>query len=141
MSKPVFEDLLTFSNGRRNRKSYFLISIVYAIPMLILSIFGTILDQTGTSLDQIANNGNRNEFIGEMFMIISAFYLFLSIISLILTVLYFAIMSQRCRDINWSGWCALIGLVPIINLIFGLFLFFKKGTPGENQYGQDWLVT
>ena len=134
MSKPVFEDLLTFSNGRRNRKSYFLINIVYAIPMLILSIFGT-------SLDQMASNGNRNEFTGEMLMIISAFYLVLSIISLILVVLYFAIVSQRCRDINWSGWCALIGLVPIINLIFGLFLFFKKGTPGENQYGQDWLVT
>ena len=38
---------------------------------------------------------------------------------------------QRCHDMNWSGWAALLAVVPLVGLIFWLVV----GTPGDNRYG------
>ena len=125
MSKPLFEDLLTFHKGRRNRKSYLLINAVYAILMLPLFIFEK-------AIDKAASNGNMGDISGQTFIILAMLYF-------VLVVLYFAVMTQRCRDLDWSGWWVLISFIPIVHLIFSLLLFFKRGTTGENRYGQDWL--
>ena len=36
-----------------------------------------------------------------------------------------------------SGWYYFISLVPIANLVLGLYLIFQNGTPGPNKYGED----
>ena len=38
---------------------------------------------------------------------------------------------QRAHDMDWSGWMALIALIPLVGLIW----IFKGGTPGENRFG------
>jgi uncharacterized membrane protein YhaH (DUF805 family) len=53
-------------------------------------------------------------------------------ISFIVTIIFFI---RRLHDINMSGWWALLIVLPIVNLIFGLFVLVKKGTEGPNSYG------
>ena len=47
--------------------------------------------------------------------------------------LVFAVLKaiQRSHDMDWSGWTALLALVPLVGLIW----IFKGGTPGSNRYG------
>jgi len=44
---------------------------------------------------------------------------------------------RRLHDINMSGWLVLLSLIPFVDAIFQLFLLFKKGTDGDNDYGPD----
>lgn len=41
----------------------------------------------------------------------------------------------RCHDIGWSGWFALIALVPIVGLVLSLILLFFPGNPTTNAFG------
>ena len=45
--------------------------------------------------------------------------------------------TKRLHDVEASGWYQLILLVPYINLGM-LILFFAKGTPGPNKYGDQY---
>ena len=38
---------------------------------------------------------------------------------------------QRSHDMDWSGWTALLALIPFV----GLLWIFKAGTPGANRFG------
>ncbi|HEY0587794.1 MAG TPA: DUF805 domain-containing protein [Pseudoduganella sp.] len=59
--------------------------------------------------------------------------------SVIAYILYFvAILSQvrrRLHDLNKSGWMGLLLFVPLVNIIFGLWLLFGRGDEGANEYG------
>jgi uncharacterized membrane protein YhaH (DUF805 family) len=44
---------------------------------------------------------------------------------------------KRLHDFNRSGWYYFLVLVPIVNIILWLLLFFKPGTAGANDYGAD----
>ena len=43
---------------------------------------------------------------------------------------------KRLHDTNTTGWCSLIGLIPIVGVVY-LFVIcrFVKGTEGDNYYG------
>lgn len=43
---------------------------------------------------------------------------------------------KRLHDLNQSGWLWLLGLIPIVNFFFGIYLLFGKGTDGANDYGE-----
>lgn len=57
--------------------------------------------------------------------------------SMLTSLLCLAVLSQRCHDIGWIGWCAFLIFVPLLNTIFWLALFFIPGTRGPNRYGPD----
>lgn len=40
-------------------------------------------------------------------------------------------LVQRTHDMGWTGWAALLTLIPFVALIW----FVKAGTPGANAYG------
>lgn len=80
------------------------------------------------------------------------FSLFGAIASLILGLIYdpltwlwsiavfipsLAILVRRLHDINKSGWCALLFLIPIVNLVLIFVWLCKAGNTGANQYGED----
>ena len=44
---------------------------------------------------------------------------------------------RRCHDINLSGWHSIMLFIPVVNLIFLLMNFTKKGIDGENAYGKN----
>lgn len=49
----------------------------------------------------------------------------------LIVILSFMLTIQRCHDFDTSGWLSLLGLVPLVNLIF----WFIPGTAGPNRYG------
>lgn len=42
---------------------------------------------------------------------------------------------KRLHDLDKTGWLYLLGLVPIVNFFFWIYLIAWKGTPGDNRYG------
>jgi uncharacterized membrane protein YhaH (DUF805 family) len=49
---------------------------------------------------------------------------------LALAVSGWAVSGQRCRDFGWTGWAALITIVPYVGWIFAIALLFIPGTDG-----------
>ncbi|SMF62855.1 Uncharacterized membrane protein YhaH, DUF805 family [Alteromonadaceae bacterium Bs31] len=50
-------------------------------------------------------------------------------------VIFVALMRRRINDLDKSGWLLLLLLVPLVNLIFGLYMIFAPGTKGVNRFG------
>ena len=44
---------------------------------------------------------------------------------------------KRLHDLGHSGWWVLLFIVPLINILLLLYLFFFRGQMGGNQYGPD----
>ena len=115
MSKPVFEDLFTFS-GRRNRQSFILFQVAsLAIFFLGLGII--------TALS----------FAAPPVAPILAFIGFAGLIAI--AVANWAAASQRVRDFGQSGAWALILLIPYVGFAFSIALWVVPSTEGENKYG------
>jgi len=60
-----------------------------------------------------------------------------NIIIILTPIAVFFPVIKRLHDINKSGVFAFLMFFPVLNLILGLVLLFKKGTNGVNQYGDD----
>ena len=67
---------------------------------------------------------------------ISIFGLF-SLLSIPITVSSYLLMIRRLHDVGLSGYFILLAFIPVICLGLLLYLLFKKGTEGDNQYGSD----
>lgn len=118
MSKPVFEDLFTFS-GRRNRKSY----LLYA-----LAVFGFWILLAMLLVIPAANNSDAG--VGIMGII--------AILLLIPTVVSsWAVGGQRCRDFGWTAWAVLLTAIPYLGIVFAIAMMVIPGSAGDNRYGPD----
>jgi uncharacterized membrane protein YhaH (DUF805 family) len=62
-------------------------------------------------------------------------YMILIIIIPLYMIQYFPLAVRRLHDFNVSGWFVLISFVPFGQLLI-LWLMFKKGTEGSNDYGE-----
>lgn len=63
------------------------------------------------------------------------------LIFVMIAIIYsLSLMTRRFHYINRSGWWSIAGLIPLLNVIAGLILLFKKGTVGDNKYGEDPLA-
>ena len=47
----------------------------------------------------------------------------------------FVLAKRRLNDLNQSGWLSLLLLIPLVNLIIGLWLVFAPGKKQQNSYG------
>lgn len=59
------------------------------------------------------------------------------IFTCVIAILYIFFIIQtikRLHDLNFSGWWALLVLVPVVNLFAGAWTLVKKGTTGKNKY-------
>ena len=123
IGKPVFEDLFTFS-GRRNRKSYILLQLLFILIFVI--IFFTI-DVIGI------------EIVSFVILLFTNFC-------------NYVVTAQRFRDIGWSGKSCLLflpchifflfapvfaSIIVIAGLMGGVALMCIPGKVGENKYGPD----
>ena len=117
MSKPLTEDLLSFS-GRRNRKSYILASLLIMAVMVVVWCVAVAVSY--------ASDGYIAIFIAGL-------------ISIPAVIAGWALGSQRCRDFGWTGWAMLITIIPYVGWIFVIAIMFIPGNQGPNRYGPDML--
>lgn len=108
--------------GRLNRKTYFF----RVVPLnVVVTIFTEIL----VELDEIPYDeiGTGTEF------------LIYGMIFLMLPMVISCYMNgiRRLHDMDKSGWLILVMFIPMINIIFNLYLILKRGTLGANRYGSD----
>jgi uncharacterized membrane protein YhaH (DUF805 family) len=65
--------------------------------------------------------------------IVTMIIMIVAYIMLLVTSLF--IMVKRMHDVNRSGWMLLLLLIPLVNIILGLYMLFAPGTDGDNKYG------
>ncbi|OGA78403.1 MAG: hypothetical protein A3G81_05095 [Betaproteobacteria bacterium RIFCSPLOWO2_12_FULL_65_14] len=99
-----YQPVKVFSvSGRIGRARY--IAYTLGISLLLGIVGGALSAATGEAAIYIA-------------------YAAIFVISIMLTI-------QRSHDFNATGWLAILGLVPLVNLIF----WFIPGTDGQNRFG------
>jgi uncharacterized membrane protein YhaH (DUF805 family) len=138
MSKPVFEDLFRFS-GRRNRKSYFLYSVCFLVVLLVEWGLDFRFDSGGSRhivqwvmwglAFRLSDSEGWSTFVLAFFLT--------ALIAITVAVSGLAVASQRCRDFGWTGWAALVTLIPYVGWFFAVAIIFAPGTSGPNSYGPD----
>jgi len=99
-------------SGRLRRKDYLIRAVLLSIPSAIMNV---------------ASENSQDEGV----------LMFAGLIMITCGVLVAIQAVKRLHDINMSGWYWLIFFIPLVNLIFGLYMIFKDGTVGANQYGED----
>jgi uncharacterized membrane protein YhaH (DUF805 family) len=102
--------------GRASRKEYIIKFITILLSLLILKLDIEYIDQIEA----------------WYLMVISPIPL---IVTWILMLQYFPLAVRRLHDLNSSGWFVLISFIPFGQLLI-LWLMFKKGTDGVNDYGE-----
>lgn len=92
--------------------------IVAAIAIVGITIFGNI-----NSAGDAASNINT----ASLLIMAIAYIVFF----------YFAIVFtiRRLHDLNQSGWLSLLLLVPLVNVLFMLYVMIAPGTRGSNNFG------
>jgi len=115
MSKPVFEDLFTFS-GRRNRQSFILFQLASIVAVLLgIGVITTITYAAPP---------------------VGAIFWFIGVVGFIaIAVANWATASQRVRDFGQSGVWALVMLIPYVGFAFSIALWLIPSSEGENKYG------
>ena len=112
-------------DGRLNRWAYFIKSLKLILMDFLAYLF--ILLCAG----MMATDSAVGVLLGVVLMVpVFGFMLAVLVASVMLGV-------RRCHDLGHSGWLLLIGLVPVVNFFWALYLWFFPGTHGENQYGPD----
>lgn len=117
MSKPVLEDLLTFS-GRRNRQSFILAQLFQMAALFVayLVLFAGLglASAAGTLVSAVA-----------LAVVVGIF------------VSGWAVCSQRTRDIGYPGWACVLLLVPYLNVAVWVALAVAPSEAGDNKYGKN----
>ncbi len=104
--------------GRVGRMNYFLASLTYGLINII--VFVVI---KGISYGPVSNSINHTASILNIILIVAV------------AIFGFGITVRRCHDLNYSGFLSLITLIPLVGMIFSLYLLFAPGTEGANNYG------
>jgi uncharacterized membrane protein YhaH (DUF805 family) len=59
----------------------------------------------------------------------------IALIAIGFLVLISSVTVRRLHDLNWTGYLALVLVIPYLNLLFILFLVAKTGSDGANKFG------
>ena len=94
--------------GRLNRERYILRSLAVGFVTAILMFFAFFISEKVATLINVAA-----------------------------IVIQIMLGIRRTHDIGKSGWWMFLIVVPLVNIIWGLVLIFKKGDNGMNEYGID----
>ncbi len=115
MAHEVGELKMLSANGRIGRLRYLAWSMgFYMLSMIVLGI-----------LVAMAN------FVGGQVLAITLYGI--GVIGMTVVISLFVI--QRLHDLDKSGWLCLLMLIPLVNLVFGLYVMFAPGSTDANQYG------
>lgn len=110
----AFRNYATFK-GRARRKEYWMFQLFNLVVLILLA-----------SLD------------GFLGLKIGTYGIFYSLYSIAAFLPNLSIQVRRLHDIGRAGEWALIGLIPIVNIIFFIVLIIwnmQDSKPGENRFG------
>ena len=113
-----------------NRLTYLVSMILYYLATYLVGlVIAPIIKSFSPGILQDISVGNiwSGSFTGFFVMSIFVIIVFVSLLC--------SLIIRRLHDIDASGWLTLLLFVPLANIILPIFLFFKKGTEGSNQYG------
>ncbi|MBL8546736.1 MAG: DUF805 domain-containing protein [Hyphomonadaceae bacterium] len=102
-------NILSFE-GRTNRLGYFLINLV-AIPISLLCA-------------AVLREGGTGDVVINLLLIVVAF------VGLWIIV---AAGWRRCHDAGWSGYWALLALLPLVSLVFGIVMLFVPTAADQHR--------
>jgi uncharacterized membrane protein YhaH (DUF805 family) len=113
-------------NGRARRKEYWYYFLVNIIIAMVLGALTGIVSAAASN----ANSGSMSP-VTSVFSCISSLY------SLAVLLPGLGVGIRRLHDTGRSGWWLLIGLIPLIGVIWMLVLMAQDSQPGDNQYGPN----
>ena len=121
LSKMQFEMAPSFFSfdGRIGRMTYFLQSMGISLAMAILMVI--------VGFVMVALFGEES----------AAFMGIIVLLSVAATVILAFPLIKRLHDLNLSAWFYWVSFIPVINILFSLYVLFARGTEGPNQYGPD----
>lgn len=114
----VFKELFFTSEGRLNRKSYIYRSFFLSF---VLGIIQGILELATAAIEAL-------ELLFAVLLLVLCIFGFVAGIMM---------LARRLHDLDKSGWWMLLLFVPLVNILFYIYILFFKGTEGPNQYGDD----
>lgn len=114
----VFKELFFTSAGRLNRKSYIYRSIFLSFALGIIQL---ILELATAAIEALE-------------LLFAVMILALCIFGFVASIM---MLARRLHDLDKSGWWMLLLFVPLVNILFYIYILFFKGTEGPNQYGED----
>ena len=103
---------LFYFKGRAKRTEYWLVNICLNLIMLPV----TITDEEDMTMGL-------------------ALYTFVMLIPLVWLSL--AVITRRFHDLGKSGWCTVLMCIPLVNIVFGIYVAFVKGEEEDNKYGPN----
>lgn len=118
-----YDDTSVFSaKGRLGRLSYLAWSMTvgFAVALVFSVVLGAV---GGLDPENAATAAGAN--------------IILQLIASAVTIMF---VIRRLHDINASGWWALLMLIPVVNMFFGLFLVLKRGSEEANRFGPPRLT-
>lgn len=63
----------------------------------------------------------------------------MSVYAIFVLIANISISIRRLHDLDKAGWFVLLYCVPVVNILFSLYLLCFKGTEGPNRFGPDSL--
>ncbi len=116
-SSGMWSDFLTW-RGRLNRWPYFFRTMVLGLPVRVLFDLSYAYQEPFTPVRTLLP----------------------AAMALVFVVLLYMQLIKRCHDLDLSGWYSVVALVPILNVVAGLYFTLKRGTDGSNRFGPDPLA-
>lgn len=108
--------------GRFSRRSYLAWNMLMGFFFLLIGCVIALM-LPGINLDTLGSSLSSPVIILFIFLYGVAIYF-----SMVFTI-------RRLHDRNHSGWFSLL-LVPVVNILFALYLLFAPGDQQANQFGQ-----
>ena len=103
-------------NGRARRKEYWMFTLIYILFLVAAAVLDNLF---GIAFDQIG--------YGPLYLLLS----------LGLFIPNLAVSIRRLHDIGKSGWMILVGIIPIVGIIWLIVLFATDSQPDRNEYGPN----
>ncbi|PJF04194.1 DUF805 domain-containing protein [Acinetobacter seifertii] len=119
-NQPLQPDSPFKANGRFGRLSYaawsFLLFLVVVFAVLIIAF------TFGLTNEDLAGHSTAGMIV-------------IGIAYIVCMYINFVFAIRRLHDCDNTGWLSLLMLIPVVNIIFLIYLFGASGTEGNNEYG------
>lgn len=116
--------------GRFGRLSYLAWVMVMSVASWLIVMALTVVGLIELPVD--AGGAQVPGLMPDMGPVGLTVWILINLISLVIVVIF---AVRRCHDIDISGWWNLLMVIPVVNLVFVLFLILKPGTEGANRFG------